>query len=278
MSLKTIATYGLETTKTRTASEAFVSLKIAQGSVLDFFVPSRTEKTKEDSSQQDSSPRVGAIVNAANVRCLGGGGVDGAISNAGGPNLWNDRLALPEISKEGNRCRVGGAVVTGPGRYGHLHVKYVVHAVGPAYPAFSDESDEDYSDENDSNSSSDGENFAEPDALLRSAYQEALERCREKGITDVAFSLLSAGIFRGKRSLDDVLLIGILAIRDWVNEQNNTNSASPNKGDNGNNVSSSTHRLRTITLCGFSKSEVGALQKACRYVFEDGNSKRIEKE
>lgn len=273
MNLKTIATFGLGNRKTGAAAKSFVSLNIAQGSVLDFSVSSGTGDAEKSSSTDDSSSaRVGAIVNAANVRCLGGGGVDGAINNAGGPSLWKDREALPVISKEGNRCHIGGAVVTGPGRYGHLHVKYVVHAVGPAYAAFSEGNDEGGSDGNGNKEGNENEEFAKPDALLRSAYQEALERCKEKGVTDVAFSLLSAGIFRGKRSLDEVLSIGVLAIRDWVIEQEKTDPTVPGAGEDENDDSSSTNRLRSVTLCGFSKSEVDTLRKVCQLVFDNDTS------
>jgi len=240
-----------------------VSLNIVQGSVLDFSL---------SSSPHDSSLRVGAIVNAANERCIRGGGVDGAINNAGGPNLWKDREALPLLSKEGKRCHTGGAVVTGPGRYGNLSVNYVVHAVGPAY-------DGDYSDENESGRDvNESEEFAKPDALLRSAYQESLECCREKGITDVAFSLLSSGVFRGKRSLNDVLAIGVIAIRDWVTEQEKIDSIPTNNGNGEIKVPSSSHRLQSITLCGYSKTEVNALIKVCRIIFEDNYCNQNERE
>lgn len=96
----------------------------------------------------------------------------------------------------GIRCPTGSAVITGPNRYGSLAVPFVVHAVGPSYFSF--------------------DNFEEPDQLLRSAYIASLDRCQENGIADVAFSLLSAGIFRGNRKLGTVLQIGVEAIRDWA--------------------------------------------------------------
>merc|ERR1712238_530698 len=101
--------------------------------------------------------------------------------------------------------------------YGTLHVPFVVHAVGPNYRQFTDSNDlNDDSDDNEHN------NYHIPDQLLRSAYQESLARCRENDITDVAFSLLSAGIFRGTRTVEEVLTIGVKAIRDWITNSNST--------------------------------------------------------
>ena len=165
------------------AARAF-DLVISSGSVVDF--------AYGESSQLKGNKA--AIVNAANELCLGGGGVDGAISTAGGPNLLADRTALPE--KGGVRCPTGGAVITGPGSYGTLRVSYVIHAVGPNYMSF-------------------GSNLVEGDKLLRSAYSQSLERAKEAGLEAVAFSLISSGIFRGQRSKKEVLRIGMEAIADF---------------------------------------------------------------
>jgi len=220
--LKTVATFGL--VGTRSDTPVGVSLNIVRGSVLDFHPTSTSTITNNTTN----SIVVGAIVNAANEGCLGGGGVDGAINNAGGEELWNDREALPFIAgSKSIRCRTGGAVVTGPApnqaSYGTLHVPFVVHAVGPNYRHFT----EDDSDSED-NGNEQQQQYQLPDQLLRSAYQESLARCGEKGITDVAFSLLSAGVFRGTRTVEEVLTIGILAIRDWISSSNSNNTS--NKG------------------------------------------------
>jgi len=153
---------------------------LAQGSVLGF-----------------SHPRKGAIVNAANEECLGGGGVDGAITDAGGENLHRDRLALPVLQRRDSceiRCPTGSAVLTGPGSYDSLGVDHVIHAVGPNYFEFED-----------------GE-LEKADVLLRSAYMSSLGLAKEVGLECVAFSLLSAGVYRGKRSVKDVLRIGVESI------------------------------------------------------------------
>ena len=107
--LPTIARYAI---RSSAGSSKLFSLVISRGSVVDFTYgpPSMTKA---------------AIVNASNEVCLGGGGVDGAISAAGGPNLMHDRLRLPFVADDGPSCRgvrcpTGAAVITGPGEYGDL--------------------------------------------------------------------------------------------------------------------------------------------------------------
>ena len=219
MMLKTVATFAVGTKG--------LSLKIARGSVLDFVAAAPSS--------------VGAIVNAANEGCLGGGGVDGAINDAGGPNLWKDREDLPLIEGTTNiRCRTGDAVITGPNKYGSLDVPYIVHAVGPNYMHYDNDDDDD-----------DDDDFSLPDELLYSAYQSSLERCIENDVSDVAFSLLSAGIFRGRQSLTNVLAIGAVAIKDWADSKDDCGS------------------LQSVTLCGFSERETRELIKVCKMVMED---------
>ena len=71
-----------------------------------------------------------AIVNAANPRMLGGGGVDGAIHRAAGPELAAACAEAPEISP-GVRCPPGEARITPA--FGRLKVRHVIHTVGPVY-------------------------------------------------------------------------------------------------------------------------------------------------
>jgi len=125
-----------------------------------------------------------AIVNAASEGCLGGAGVDGAITKAGGPKLAAARQRLKEVSR-GVRCPTGSAVVTVGGA---LKAKWCIHAVGPRYG--SRPKDED-------------------DALLRSAYAAALDLAAERKAASVAFPLLSGGVFKGQQSSLEVALKGV---------------------------------------------------------------------
>jgi len=88
----------------------------------------RGERTVEFAGPADiTRESTDAIVNAANSSLLGGGGVDGAIHRAGGPDILT---ACREIVSKIGRLSAGQAVITGGGR---LAAKYVIHTVGPVY-------------------------------------------------------------------------------------------------------------------------------------------------
>ena len=147
---------------------------------------------------------VGALVNAANEGCQGGGGVDGAITSAGGDLLVEKREALPCLEgSDWRRCATGDAVVTSGGPFGSLRCACVIHAVGPNYHSLPD---------------GEGDELERGDALLRSAYVSSMARAKEEGCKTVAFSLLSAGIFRGRQSLDTILAISVNAVADGAYE------------------------------------------------------------
>ena len=110
---------------------------------------------------------VDAVVNAANSGLLGGGGVDGAIHRAAGPELLEACRALP--APNGVRCPPGEARLTGAFR---LAARVVIHAVGPVYGASPD-----------------------PHGTLLRAHRSCLALAQEHGCTSVAFPALACGIY-----------------------------------------------------------------------------------
>ena len=140
----------------------------------------------------------GAIVNAANRGCQGGGGVDGAITRAGGDELRKlRRRRLPKpFPGVDDRCETGDAVRTTAAEgtsLGRLNVKTIIHAVGP-----------DYGEK--------GMSHAESDGLLRKAYGAAIREAGAAKVECVAFPLISAKIFRGNRDLAGLLEISLDAL------------------------------------------------------------------
>lgn len=111
---------------------------------------------------------VDAIVNAANERMLGGGGVDGAIHRAAGPELRAACERVPEV-RRGVRCPTGEARIT-PGFA--LRARHVIHTVGPVY--------------RDPKTSG---------PLLASAYRASLACANGNGLKTIAFVAISCGVF-----------------------------------------------------------------------------------
>lgn len=160
------------------------------------------------------------IVNAANNMCLGGGGVDGAISDRGGERLYAARKALP-LLRPNTRVETGYAKIT---IGGDLAAKFVCHAVGP--------------DLRDAESK---EDLRQGLGLLRSAYTESLSVASAHGVRSIAFSLISSGIFRGHVSVDAILKIAIDSIFDFVQLHRETTS------------------IEDILICGFTPNEYDSL-------------------
>jgi O-acetyl-ADP-ribose deacetylase (regulator of RNase III) len=108
-----------------------------------------------------------AIVNAANAALAGGGGVDGAIHRAGGPEIMRE---LDRIRAEIGRCATGSAAVTGAGK---LPAKYVFHAVGPVYR--------------------DGRHGEAE--LLAACYRKCFALAEERTLRTISFPAISTGIY-----------------------------------------------------------------------------------
>lgn len=133
-----------------------LQLQLDNGKTIEFHGPA--DITKEDTE---------AIVNAANSSLMGGGGVDGAIHRAGGPDILNECKRI--VAKIG-RLPAGQAVITTGGR---LPARYVIHTVGPVYR--------------------DG-GRGEPETLA-SCHRECIRVADEHALTSLAFPAISTGIY-----------------------------------------------------------------------------------
>jgi O-acetyl-ADP-ribose deacetylase (regulator of RNase III) len=112
---------------------------------------------------------VDAIVNAANTGLLGGGGVDGAIHRAAGPELLHACRSFPEV-RPGVRCPTGEARIT-PGF--RLKARYIIHTAGPVWRG--------------------GKH--DEHALLASCYRSSLALAHEHQVASIAFPAISCGIY-----------------------------------------------------------------------------------
>ena len=130
---------------------------------------------------------VDAIVNAANTSLLGGGGVDGAIHRAAGPELL-------EFNKKLGGCTTGEAKIS-PGF--NLPAKFIIHTVGPVW-----------------NGGSNNE-----DNLLANCYRNSLRLAVENDIKTIAFPAISTGVYRFP--LERATKIAITEANNFL-EQNNT--------------------------------------------------------
>jgi len=129
--------------------------------------------------------RVDAIVNAANSSLLGGGGVDGAIHRAGGPELLAECRQL-RAERYPDGLPTGEAVATTAGR---MPARWVIHTVGPVWSPALDRTE-----------------------LLRAAYRSSLEVARRLGAGSVAFPAISAGVYGWP--MDAAARVAVDTVRD----------------------------------------------------------------
>jgi len=134
--------------------------------------------------------KVDAIVNAANSSLMGGGGVDGAIHRAGGPQILAE---CREIVARQGRCATGNAVIT---LGGNLPARYVIHTVGPIWR---------------------GGNNSEPQ-LLQNAYLNSLNLAVENGVQTIAFPNISTGVYGYPKA--KAAEIAVRTVTEFLRENN----------------------------------------------------------
>jgi O-acetyl-ADP-ribose deacetylase (regulator of RNase III) len=131
---------------------------------------------------------VDAIVNAANSKLVGGGGVDGAIHRAGGPEIMRE---LDQIRAEIGQCATGSAVVTAAGR---LPARFVFHAVGPRYR--------------------DGKQGEAE--LLAACYEACLRLATEREVKAMSFPSISTGIYGFP--IEQAAEIAVRTVANWLRQ------------------------------------------------------------
>ena len=131
---------------------------------------------------------VDAIVNSANSSLMGGGGVDGAIHRAGGPQILEE---CKQIIKKIGRLPTGEAVITSGG---NMKVKFVIHTVGPIW-----------------NGGSNNE-----EKLLANSYYNSLKIATENNIKTIAFPSISTGVYG--YPIEKASIIAINTVKKFITE------------------------------------------------------------
>lgn len=175
-----------------------------------------------------TSLAVDAIVNAANERMLGGGGVDGAIHRAAGPRLLEACRAVPEI-RPGVRCPTGESRIT-PGF--DLPARHVIHTAGPVWR---------------------GGRHREPELLAR-CYRSSLELAAEHGLRTLAFPAISCGVYG--YPLDAAAATAVREIRSFTSDEGPQGSGPGAQGQATAQV------IEEVTLVAFDEEVLAALKAA----------------
>ncbi|KAL1192426.1 hypothetical protein V5N11_035010 [Cardamine amara subsp. amara] len=160
-----------------------------EGAVFNLSDSSLLKILKGDITKWSVDTSSDAIVNPANERMLGGGGADGAIHRAAGPQLRAACYEVPEVLP-GVRCPTGEARIT-PGF--NLPASRVIHTVGPVYD----------SDVN-------------PKESLANSYKNSLRVAKENNIKYIAFPAISCGVYG--YPFDEAAVIGISTIKQFSND------------------------------------------------------------
>lgn len=168
---------------------------------------------------------VDAIVNAANQVMLGGGGVDGAIHDAAGEELFEACLKVPEV-RPGIRCPTGEARITLGFR---LPAKFVIHTVGPVYR--------------------DG-NHGEPEKLA-ACYRNSLTLAAENGCKTIAFPCISTGVYG--YPIEDAAKIAVREVKEFLSR-----AEAQRRGEGG--ATSSLPEMEVIFCC-FSKRDAAVYEE-----------------
>ena len=192
-----------------------------------------------------------AFVNAANEGCVTGFGVDEWVNRSGG-------FQLKEARRKLGGCPTGSAKLTPS--FDHTNTKYIIHAVGPVYRRKKNlfivpnstsilSGDTSKNNKNDNEDETQASQFVELDQKLYSAYAESIRIAEQNDeITTLAFCCLSAGVFLGEKSLEDVLHIAVKGIAM---------------------ACQSTSSLKSVQIYAFTEAEQNILPKVAHNYFHN---------